>query len=201
VPDVVGQSQDTAVKQLEDAGLDPKVFSVPGGTAGRVTATAPGAGKQAVKGSTVRVNVASGPAPVVVPKVTGEPISQATADLHQLGFDVNPTYVDDKAPANQVIEQDPSPGSKSPKGSTINVKVSNGPKTASVPGVTGQNQDQATQTLQNAGFSVQSQQTDVADPSQDGIVQSQDPPGGQDAPEGSTVTIVVGHFSGGQTNP
>jgi beta-lactam-binding protein with PASTA domain/predicted Ser/Thr protein kinase len=201
VPDVVGQSQDTAVKQLEDAGLDPKVFSVPGGTAGRVTATAPGAGKQAVKGSTVRVNVASGPAPVVVPKVTGEPISQATADLHQLGFDVNPTYVDDKAPANQVIEQDPSPGSKSPKGSTINVKVSNGPKTASVPGVTGQNQDQATQTLQNAGFSVQPQQTDVADPSQDGIVQSQDPPGGQDAPEGSTVTIVVGHFSGGQTNP
>jgi serine/threonine-protein kinase len=202
VPDVVGQSQDAAVKAIKAAGLDPKVFSVPGGTAGRVTATSPGAGKSAVKGSTVRVNVASGPKPVVVPKVTGEPITQATADLHQLGFDVNPTYVDDKAPANQVIEQDPSPGSKAPKGSTINVKVSNGPPTAPLPDVTGQSQDQATQALNGAGFSdVQVQQTDVSDPSQDGIVQSQDPPGNQSEPTTTTVTITVGHFAGGVTTP
>ena len=112
VPDVVGQTQDAAVKTLTDAGFHPEVHSVPGGTAGQVTATAPGAGKLAVKGSTVRVNVASGPAPVIVPHVTGEPIAKATSDLHSLGFDVNPTYVDDNAPANQVIEQDPAPAAR-----------------------------------------------------------------------------------------
>jgi beta-lactam-binding protein with PASTA domain/tRNA A-37 threonylcarbamoyl transferase component Bud32 len=195
VPDVVGKSQSDAVQAVKDAGLTPDVHTVPGGTAGQVTATAPGPGKPAVKGSTVRVNVASGPAPVVVPKVTNEPISQATADLHALGFDVNPTYVDDKSPQNTVFEQDPKPGTKAPKNSTINVKVSNGPPSAVVPDVTGESQDQATQDLQNAGFTkVQVQTTDVADPTQDGIVQAQDPAGTQTAPLTTTVTLTVAHF-------
>jgi len=202
VPDVVGQSQNDAVKTLKDAGLDPQVFTVPGGTAGQVTATAPAAGKQAVKGSTVRVNVASGPKPVIVPKVTGEPIGQATTDLHDAGFSVNPTYVDNDAPANQVIEQDPAQGAKAPKNSTVNVKVSNGPPSATLPDVTGESQDQANADLQSAGFThVQTQQVDVVDPSQDGIVQSQDPAGSQSEPTTTTVTLQVGHFAGGVTTP
>ncbi|HKB93780.1 MAG TPA: PASTA domain-containing protein, partial [Gaiellaceae bacterium] len=202
VPDVVGKSQRDAVAAIKDAGLVPDVHSVPGGTAGEVTATAPGAGKQVVKGSTVRVNIASGPAPVIVPKVTGEPIAKATADLHALGFDVNPTYVDDNAPANQVIEQDPAQGAKAPKNSTVNVKVSNGPPSATLPDVTGESQDQANADLQSAGFThVQTQQVDVVDPSQDGIVQSQDPAGSQSEPTTTTVTLQVGHFAGGVTTP
>jgi hypothetical protein len=34
----------------------------------------------------------------------------------------------------------------------------------------------------------------VADPTQDNIVQDQDPAGGSDAPTGGTVTIFVGQF-------
>jgi hypothetical protein len=34
----------------------------------------------------------------------------------------------------------------------------------------------------------------VADPTQDNVVQDQDPAGGTDAPNGSTVTIFVGEF-------
>ena len=41
----------------------------------------------------------------------------------------------------------------------------------------------------------------VTDQSQDGIVQTQDPPGGTKAPPNSTVTIAVGKFSGGATTP
>ncbi len=76
-----------------------------------------------------------------------------------------------------MIEQDPKPGAKAPKNSTINVKVSNGPPTAVVPDVTGESQDQATQDLaeRRASRTCRSRQTDVADPTQDGIVQAQDP--------------------------
>jgi beta-lactam-binding protein with PASTA domain/predicted Ser/Thr protein kinase len=201
VPDVVGDSQADAVKAIKDAKLVPDVHTVPGGKKGDVAAIAPKAGTSIVEGSTVRVNVYTGPALVVVPKVVGESIAQATSDLHGLGFSVNPTYVDNDAAANQVIQQDPKPGTQAPKKSTIDVKVSNGPPSVTVPDVTGQSQDQATKTLQDAGFKVTPTQTDVADPAQDGIVQSQDPSGSQDVPKGSTVTITVGVFSGGVTTP
>ncbi|HET7573132.1 MAG TPA: Stk1 family PASTA domain-containing Ser/Thr kinase [Gaiellaceae bacterium] len=199
VPDVRGQSQDDAVKALTDAGLVPDIHTVPGGEAGKVTAE-PDAGKTVVKGSKVWLNVASGPAPVTVIKVTGETLTQATADLHALGFKVNPTYVDDAAPANQVIEQSPKPGAKAPKNSTVELKVSNGPPQATVPDVTGEAQDQAVQDVKSQGFtSVKTEPVDVVDPSQDGIVQSQDPQGNTQAPTTTTVTLQVGHFVGDTT--
>jgi eukaryotic-like serine/threonine-protein kinase len=199
VPDVVGRTQSDAVKTLTDAGFVPDVHTVPGGTAGQVTATDPPAGKVLAEGKKVRVNVAQGPKPVIVPKVIGEPIQQASADLHQLGFDVNPSYVNSDQPANQVIDQDPKPGDSAAKHSTINVQVSNGPAPQPVPNVIGQQQDQATQTLQGDGFKVQTQPQDVTDPTQDGVVLSQDPQPNQSAPHGSTVTLTVGQFAGGTT--
>jgi beta-lactam-binding protein with PASTA domain/predicted Ser/Thr protein kinase len=199
VPDVVGATQDDATKQLTDAGLVPDVHTVPGGEAGKVTAE-PDAGKMLVKGSKVWLNVASGPKPVVVPTVVGESITQATNDLQALGFVVNPHFVDDQHPANQVIEENPKAGSKEPKGSTIDLKVSNGPPQANVPDVTGETQDQAVQDLKGQGFdNVQTQPVDVVDPSQDGVVQAQDPQGNTQAPTSTTVTLQVGHFVGGDT--
>ena len=46
--------------------------------------------------------------------------------------------------------------------------------------------------LEQSGFSVDVQQQDTTDPTQDGIVLSQDPLGGTKAKPGTTVTIVVG---------
>jgi eukaryotic-like serine/threonine-protein kinase len=194
VPNVVGSQQNDAVKAITDAKLVPDVHHVPGGTAGLVTATAPKAGDKLVEGGTVRVNVATGPKPVTVPKVTGESVSQASADLHALGFQVNTTFVDDTHPQNQVIAQNPKPGDEAPKSSTITITVSNGPPQAAVPDVTGEIADVAAQQLQAAGFKVQRQQQDVTDPTQDGVVQSQTPSGNDQATQGSTVTIVVGNF-------
>ncbi|HVS85228.1 MAG TPA: Stk1 family PASTA domain-containing Ser/Thr kinase [Gaiellaceae bacterium] len=191
--DLVGKSQDDAKKELTDLKLVPATRSVPGGTAGQVSATMPPAGKKVREGSTVQLNVQSGPKPVAVPKVTGETISQATSDLNSLGFKVNPKFVDNDAPANQVFAQDPKPGDQAPKGSTIDLTVSNGPPQVNVPSVTGETQDQATSDLESAGFKVSPQPVTVVDPAQDGLVQSQDPSGGQ-APKGSTVTIDVGQF-------
>ena len=49
-------------------------------------------------------------------------------------------------------------------------------------------------TLESAGFKVSVQNQDVQDPGLDGIVLSQNPTGGTKAPQGSTVTITVGHI-------
>ena len=55
--------------------------------------------------------------------------------------------------------------------------------------------------LRASGFRVRIVPQDVTDPNQEGIVQTQDPAGGTQAPPGSTVTIAVGRFTGTTTGP
>jgi beta-lactam-binding protein with PASTA domain/predicted Ser/Thr protein kinase len=200
VPDVVGKKQDDAVKAITAAKLKADVHHVPGGIAGTVTATSPAPNASIVEGSVVRVNVATGPRPVTVPRVIGESISQASDDLHKLHFKVNPNFVDNNQPANQVLDQNPKPGDNAPKGSTINLTVSNGPPQVTIPDVTGQSADTAAQQLTSAGFKVQRQHQDVTDPAQDNIVQLQTPLGNQQATKGSTVTIFIGRYTAPTTD-
>ncbi len=75
----------------------------------------------------------------------------------------------------------------------MTLSVSKGPQVASVPAVTGDDQQTATQLLQQDGFNVSVVQQDVTDPQQDGLVLAQEPTGGK-AEQGSTVTITVGHL-------
>jgi eukaryotic-like serine/threonine-protein kinase len=194
VPDVKGQQWTTAQQTLANAGLKPKEFIVNGPTKGQVTATDPAAGTSVPKGSTVRVNVWSGPAQATVPNVVGQDIAQAQATLHAAGFNGNPTYVASTATKGQVIHQNPAPGTSTTKGATVNLEVSNGPPQVTVPAVVGYTSQQAVQTLQAAGFNVNEQYVST-DASQQNIVQQQTPDGGSSAAKGSTVTITIGQSS------
>jgi beta-lactam-binding protein with PASTA domain len=51
-------------------------------------------------------------------------------------------------------------------------------------------------TLESAGFKVSQQTLSVSDPSQNNIVQQQNPAGGSRATKGDIVTITVGVSSG-----
>ena len=95
---------------------------------------------------------------------------------------------------------DPGPGTYQPPGTTIHLQVSKGPTTSTVPDVTSLSQSDAQAQLKASGFGVQIVSQPVTDPTQDGIVQTQNPPGGSKAPPGSVVTIAVGKF-GGSTTP
>src|SRR5206468_2900921 len=79
----------------------------------------------------------------------------------------------------------------------VTLSVSKGPATTQVPDVTNQNQADATQLLEGAGLTVAVVQDFVTDPSQDGIVISQDPAPGADAKAGEVVTIHVGKLAPG----
>jgi serine/threonine-protein kinase len=178
-------------------GLKPEKFGVPGDTRGKVTATDPAAGKSVPKGSKVRVNVMNGPVTAPVPSVLGDSISDATAKLQAAGFKANPTYVQSTATKDTVIHQNPTAGTPEAKGTSVALEVSLGPPQVTVTSVVGYTAQQAAQTLQNEGFVVTQQYVTVTDPNQDGVVQSQNPPGGTKADKGSPVTIVIGQYSQG----
>ena len=76
----------------------------------------------------------------------------------------------------------------------MTLSVSKGPKESAVPDVTSQDEATASATLEGAGFDVVVQDEETTDPSADGIVLSQDPPGGTKAAPGTTVTIFVGRL-------
>jgi serine/threonine-protein kinase len=180
-------------KTLTKLHLKPEIHEVPSSDkAGTVEAQSPPPGAKVPEGTTVVINVSKGPAPVVVPKVTGQQIDTAVSQLQQLGFKVIPRYVDAPQPVNTVIEQSPKAGESAGKGSTISLTVSNGPKTTPVPDVQGQDVGSAVQTLQSAGFRVKITYQDVTDPNQDGIVLSLDPAGGTQQPPNSPITLTVG---------
>jgi len=197
VPSVVGQSATDAVAELTRVGLDAQIVEVNSERdEGTVTAQAPNAGTVVVEGTRVRINVSKGPKPVTVPSVINLPYEQAVSELQRAGFGVTRVDVDSDLAKGIVVDQDPSGGSESSKGSTVTLSVSKGQATAAVPDVTTFDLEAAQTALETAGFRTKVVLENTDDPSQDGFVISQDPVGGSQAKPNSIVTIFVGRFAG-----
>jgi beta-lactam-binding protein with PASTA domain len=198
VPDVVGMEYDDAIRALRDAGLDWRrrdVFS--NRRAGRVVAQDPASGEEVVEGTVVTLRVSKGAQKIAVPNVLEQSEAGARAELENLGFKVQvSTAPSNETPQGFVISQTPAPGEKAAKGSTVQIVVSTGPDTVTVPNVEGQDEDSAKEELENQGFEVQVDEQATEDPLQDGIVLDQDPEPETQAPPGSMVTITVGKFAG-----
>jgi beta-lactam-binding protein with PASTA domain/predicted Ser/Thr protein kinase len=195
IPSVVGQSVEDAVAELTQAGLDAQVVEINSDKdEGTVTAQFPTAGTVVVEGTQVRINVSKGPKPVSVPNVIGLPYDQAAAELQGAGFRTSRIDVESELAAGIVVDQEPSGGTESSKGSTITLSVSKGPTTTAIPDVTSQDVAIAQTTLEAAGFRTRVVLENVDDPTQDGIVISQDPVGGTQAKQNSLVTLYVGRY-------
>lgn len=195
VPSLVGKSRDTAVVELTQRGLVAQVIPVPSDTpANQVTAQSPKPGVVVVSGSSVRINVSSGPKPVAVPSVVGQSYESATAQLQSAGFTVGRVDVDSDQPAGQVVDQSPPGYSTAAKGSSVTLSVSKGPTTVTVPDVSLQTAAAARATLTAAGFKVAVVHQDTDDESLDGLVMSQDPAGNTQADPKSVVTLTIGQF-------
>jgi beta-lactam-binding protein with PASTA domain len=195
VPDVVGRSRDDGVSTLSSLGLEVKVADIfSKKEPNTVIAQDPPGGTTVNKGSIVHINVSKGLEPLTVPNVIGQLYDSAAGQLQGEGFAVARKDVASSQPKDVVIDQEPGGGAGLARGGTVTLFVSKGPKESTIPEVGGYDEETATQTLEQSGFSVDVQDQDTTDPSQDGIVLSQDPPGGTKAKPGSTVTIVVGRL-------
>jgi serine/threonine-protein kinase len=201
VPDVTGQDVGTATNTLQQAGFTVSQQSRQSNqTAGTVIDQSPSGNSQAAQGSKVTLTVSSGPAQITVPDVVGEDQATAANRLGSAGLTLGSVANQPSAtvPSGSVISTSPSPGAKVNPGSTVNLVVSSGqpPNQAQVPDVTGQTQGQAKAALTAAGFTPQASAQPVSDPAQNGVVLSQNPPGGTTANQGSVVAFTVGKFSG-----
>ena len=203
VPSVEGSALGDAKAQIEALGLVVEVVEDASDSVaeGNVITQAPSSGVEVKPGSTVTLTVSTGAKGSTVPDVTKMDVTNAQNALVAAGLVLGAqTEANDASPVGTVIAQDPAPGTSLPAGSSVNVTVSKGPATAAVPSVVNQTRGNAEAALSGAGFTANTVEQSTSDPAQDGIVISQNPASGTQKPQGSSVTIVVGRYSGAATS-
>lgn len=126
VPDVLQQTQDSAVGELEQNGLKANAVVVSSDEpAGLVIAQSPQPGESIAKGSTVDLQISEGPQTVGVPNVISLDADSAIATLEEQGFVVNVADETVFSPDNDniVLDQDPAPDSQVDPGTTVTIVV------------------------------------------------------------------------------
>lgn len=190
VPDVQDLSLADARRELKKAYLVPGMVTEEFSEEtdrGDVIRTDPSADTERHPDSAVALVVSKG-APVDVPDVTGLSVEDATAALKDEGLKakVLPDRVHSSEDAGDITRQSPGEGTEAAEGDTIELTVSDGPRMVDVPDVTGKDVDEATSALEDAGFEVK---VDRPFLSFSDTIASQSVDGGEQAPEGSTITI------------
>jgi len=139
-----------------------------------------------------------------VPSVTGNELNAAIAILQQNGFGIGEVRrVQREAPANEVLEQDPSASPPADQASEdcafitffcskpkVTLTVSAGPGSAKVPSTAGLSGAEAEEALEEAGFDPRVEKT-VSEKVEEGLVVNSLPSGGSTATRGSEVIIRV----------
>jgi eukaryotic-like serine/threonine-protein kinase len=193
VPNVVGADQAAAITALQREGFQTRSQSQTSSdqAKGTVIKTDPPAGERADKGSLVTLTVSGGPGTAQIPTVGGLTRSQARDRLRRAGFAIEEDRESSETvPSGSAIRTRPKSGTTLEKGQTVTLVLSSGKPQVSVPGVTGQSFDQASQELTSAGFKVQ--RNDQVSASEDpGTVLKQSPGAGARVDKGSTVQVAV----------
>ncbi|HEU0086322.1 MAG TPA: Stk1 family PASTA domain-containing Ser/Thr kinase [Pseudonocardiaceae bacterium] len=193
VPNVVGQPVLQAEQTLNAAGFPTERNNVESTAENidRVVAIEPSG--TALPGTTIRLDVGTGPDEVEVPNLFGLDRAQAQASLQRAGLALSPEQrqrvVQDEADVGRVVEQDPPAGGKLAKGAAVVITLGAAPETVTVPKVVGTDVEQAKSAISGARLAPQVQEVDSAAPK--GQVLDQNPGAGTEAKVGSSVTLTV----------
>ena len=193
VPDVTGQQPQAASAALQAANLLVSIDRVPStqDQKDHVVGTNPQAGSQVAERSTVKLQVGNGPDQAAVPPLTGRTVAEAGPLLIQRGLVLGAQTeqnTSDAAQVGKILSSSPAAGENVAAGTPVAVVVGKQQATVAVPDVVGQNVDDATRQLKQAGFAVQRAQDVDAGGNQDDVV-STTPAAGTQAAQGSTVTV------------
>ena len=193
VPNIVGMSEDQAQLALEKQGLDwgtpTRAYSdtVP---AGSVVSCQPKVGQKVGLGQAVTAVISRGVETKTVPDVVGKTKDQASAVIKGAGLtlgDVTEQY-SASVDSGKVISSDPKAGKVIEHTAKISIVVSKGKEPATIPDVTGQSEDEAKKTLEDAGLKVEVNKR-LGGPF--GTVRSTDPAPGSSVKPDSKVTINI----------
>ena len=193
---VIGMTVDEAQAKLEDMGLTVVVSGTQESDeeAGTILSQDPKEGSMIAQNSTVKVVVAGQSTTeadeIDVPSVVGKTKSEAETAIKNAKFNYKETYeYSADVAADVVISQSPASG-KLAEGSTIEIVISQGEQSKTVPNVIGSAQSAAQSSLTAAGLNY-SVKTDYSDSVAEGNVISQDVEAGKTVAPGTTVPITV----------
>jgi serine/threonine-protein kinase len=130
---------------------------------------------------------------VVVPSLVGKAIATALGALERGGLRATVKYQSSQAPLGQVRGQNPAAGTRVPRGTRVQVNVSEGPNPGNptqLADETGQDEQTARSDLENAGFKVVVIQRSGTGQST-GTVVEQQPAGGTTLATGDYVALYV----------
>jgi serine/threonine-protein kinase len=130
---------------------------------------------------------------ISVPTVAGKTVTKAENLIVQAKLLVGPEIkqADETVKAGHVIKASPAEGTLVPPNSKVTLYVSTGPAQKQVPSVVGKSEQDATQTLSQAGFNVGKITTDSNSTAPAGTVLQQSPGGGSQAKPGTSVDLTV----------
>jgi len=152
----------------------------------------PIAGSRIEVGEQVQLRVSDGPAGIDVPDMAGLQGGEAVKLLQAVGLlaQLEDAY-DETIRPGEVVGSEPASGTRAPPGSTVAVRVSQGPAPRTVPEIAGTSIGEAIVALSRADLTVGdiTRQYSVDQPS--GTVVSSEPPGGAQAPRDQPVALVV----------
>ncbi len=195
IPDMSNRTSQDAQQALQDLGFRVRIdqksdAKIP---AGNVITSRPLGGSSVDEGTTVYLEVSTGPEMVQVPQLDGMTQQQATQALAAARLRVDPTVVrvpSTTAELDHVVVQEPAAGANVVVDAAVKLTLGNGPEQVRVPDVVGQSIDVARPNLEDgAGFVVRVEQVDSDRPN--GEVVSTSPSGGTQAEKGTTVTVRV----------
>ncbi|MBS3956915.1 MAG: Stk1 family PASTA domain-containing Ser/Thr kinase [Clostridiales bacterium] len=192
VPNVVDLPESEAIRMLRDAGFDfdPRREYNVDVAADTVFKQEPAAGAMAAPGAIVTIFVSRGSELRRVPDVVERTAEQATADLEAAGFKVAVAEeFSDTVREGRVVSQSPDGGVSIDVGSTVTIRISQGPNTVTVPDVIGKTEAEARSAL--AAVNLRTEVTYQEDP-RDGVVLTQSPIPGATARPNDQVRITVG---------
>ncbi len=193
VPDLIGQSVETATERLAADGLalrlDASRREHPGVSPDRIAQQDPAPGVSTRRPRAVRVWLKTPVRAIRVPDFTGGTDRTARIRAGQAGVRLDPpATVPDDRPAGTVLAQSPSPGTAA---DAVRLVVSAGPQAwpMLVPDVTGQDAALAAERFKASGLRVLATPRRRPSGTPAGLVAAQQPPPG--APAGATDTITL----------
>ena len=196
VPAVIGSTMETARTALEQGGLllvvaedreDPAVHQ------GQIVAQRPLPGSKLHSGESVNVVVARAPSLVKVPGVVGQLLSDARVRIEKGRLMIN-SVIEQPHPTfgvGMVIAQSLAEGAEVRVGTGLDLKVSKGAESVTVPVVTGKSLSKAKDLLAQAGLTVGQVRYGSNDDRSPGIVLEQKPAANQALAKGGAVDLVV----------
>jgi serine/threonine-protein kinase len=206
VPQVVGLRLPEARERLRDGRLDVRVRRVASQQPpGEVLRQAPARGAEAPQNGVVTLTVSSGPRMVVLPRVEGSMLVEATATLRDLGVRWEIQRVSSSEPEGTVLAQTPSAGEEVDRREIVVVlevaerpaattteettTTTSEPETVGVPDLVGLSSAEARSRLGELGLRWTQRPLTSSRPQ--GTVVRQSPVPGAEVREGGRVTLTV----------